>query len=284
MRYEYLISHNLALLDLPVIKYDQVKTKQNNYIEKIFRQLLVCDQLPDNDQHGVLKETIGILETVDPAFEILSHNQFAKFISSERHKYVWDKTKKDYNAYIRAEIKRRNQENPYFNAVPARIESWDMLPDFSRQKRNQPWQFDNLFLDSQSLAGEIYELMNTPGSKDDKDFFRAKVSSVLVPEKIIYSLNGNEGGFGFAGNDITLVNIKLSLDGYKLSEVFLNRVIESLHKIKWNNSNRAELLDQTISFADRLGEKLRMRISEVERRFMLFVEAIEQQNREEDQD
>ena len=286
MRYEYLISRNLALLDLPVENYGQVKQKgrnqkQNRYLHKIFRKLLVYDQIPD-DLEAVLEETGKILESPDPAFEVLFPNKFEEFITTKRPAYVWGKVKKDYHAYIRAEVKRRNSDNPYYNPAPRKIESWDALPNFSRQKRNQPWQFDSVCRDSQILAGEIYELLKRLPNQQDKDLFRAKISSILVPEKIIFALNGNGESFGFAENEITLANVKLSLDGYKLSYTFLNKVIESLHKIRWSNESEGQIIDQTILFADKTLEKIKLRISEVERRFMLFVEAIEQDNREEE--
>jgi|GEM_PF-2851258 len=285
MRYEYLITRNLALFDLPVEKYGQQKPrskKENSYIQKIFRRLLVFDQIPDDDLGSVIQETENILGTADPAFGILFHNKFEEFINSKNHAYVWGKVRKDYNAYIRAEVKRRNSQNPYHNNTPKIIESWDALPDFSRQKRNQPWQFDNLYRDSQLLAGEVYALVNALPDQNDRDHFRARVSSILVPEKIIYSLNSHEGISGFAENEITLANIKLSLDGYKLGLRFLNQVIESLHKIRWSNQAQGQAIDQIIAFADRLLQKVKLRTADLERRFMLFVEAIEEENREED--
>src|SRR5579864_259192 len=173
MRYESLITRNLALLDLPVEKYGRVKEKtqkqkSKSYVHQIFRRLLIFDQLPDDNLGSVLRETKHILETPDPAFETLFHNKFEEFVSAKRHAYIWGKVRKDYNAYIRAEIKRRNSENPYFNNAPQVLESWDALPDFSRQKSNQPWQFDSLCRDSQLLASEIYEILNrlsNPGAQ-----------------------------------------------------------------------------------------------------------------------
>jgi len=289
MGYEYLISRNLALLDLPAQKLGQVKehsqiaSHPRSYLHKIFRQLLIYDQLPDSNLDSVLQDTKYILETVDPAFEHPLSNRFAEFLGSGRQKYIWGKVKKDYNAYIRAEIKRRNSENPYYNPAPMHADSWDALPDFSRQKRNQPWQFDSLFRDSQILAGQIFELLSRFPAQQDKDLFRAKISSILVPEKVIFALNSSSLNSGFGENEITLANLKLSLDAYQLGSHFLDRVIESLHKIRFGNQNQAKLLDESIAFADRMQEKLKARIVEGERRLMLFIEAIEQENRDEEQ-
>lgn len=285
MRYAYLISRNLALLDLPAEKSGQVKTQKSQksyFLERIFRQLLVYDQLPDNDLESVLRETNFTLGMADPAFDPVSSVKFTQLVNLEKHRYTWGKTRKDYNAYIRAETKRRNQENPYFNSHPDRIESWDDLPNFSNIKRNQPWQFDSLYRDSQTLSSQIFDILSIFPEHGDRDLFRAKVNGILVPEKIIFALNSNEANLNFSENAMILANLKLSLDGYKQAHVFLNRVIESLHKIRFNHSKHAETLDRAIAFAERIQEKLKLRVTEIERRFLLFLEAIEQENQDDE--
>jgi hypothetical protein len=285
MRYENLITRNLALFDLPAAKYDQIKNKGRtaNYLQKIFRQLLIYDNLPDNDLKQVLREAKYALEAADPGFETIFHNDFENFINSEKHKYTWQKIKKDHNRYIRSETKRRNTDNPYYNAVPETVESWDALPDFSRQKRNQPWQFDNLYRHSQELAADIYGLSKKYAAKEkeDKDLFRAKVNGLLLPDKIIFALNSAEYAQGFGENEIIAANLKLSLDAYKLSFTFLTRAIESLHKIRWASTEQ-NLPDKIIKAAEDLSEKLKNRISETERRFILFMDAISESHSDND--
>ena len=283
MRYGNLITHNLALFDLPAVKYDQIKSKGRNqhYLHKVFKQLLIYDQLPDNDFKSVLREAQYSLEAPDPGFEILFRNDFENFISSERYRFLWQKIRKDYNRYIRSETKRRNTENPYYNAVPETVESWDAFPDTSRQKRNQPWQFDSLYRDAQTISSEIFELSKDYKLKQDKDLFRAKVNGILVPDKIIFALNSGEYNHSFGENELIAVNIKLTLDAYKLSFGFLNRIIESLHKIRWS-SEQPEAIDQTISLSDKLLERLKSRIAETEKRFILFIDAISYEHGEDE--
>lgn len=283
MRYENLITHKLALFDLPAIKYDQIKPKGRHsaYLHKIFKQLLIYDQLPDDDLNSVLRETKYSLDTPDPGFEALFHNDFENFISSDTCKFIWQKIRKDYNRYIRSETKRRNSENPYYNAVPETVQTWDGLPDTSRLKLNQPWQFDSLYRDSQIISSQIFELSKDYKEKQDKDLFRAKVNGILVPDKIIFALNSGEHSHAFGENELTAINTKLTLDAYKLSFTFLNRIIESLHKIRWG-SEQPEVLDRLISSADKLSERLKLRIAETERRFILFIDAISDQRGEDE--
>src|SRR6266481_2557600 len=276
MRYDNVISQpSLALFDLPTTKYDQINTKgRKSLFEEVWKRLLVFDHIPDNDFGSVLNEARYSLEVPDPGFETLFHGDFESFIASDRHLYKWQKIKKDYNFFTRSELKRRNIGNPYHNQNPLKIETWDELPDFSREKRNQTWQFDNLYRDSQSLAGEIYELTKDYAQKQDKDMFRAKINSILVPDKIISALNSGEHVFEFMENELILANTKISLDSYKLAYTFTVRTIESLHKMRWNYEAQSDIIDPIIASLERFLEKLRNRISEIERRFMLFYEAI----------
>jgi hypothetical protein len=176
--YANLIQNNLALFDLPKVKYDRIK---------IFKQLLIYDQLADDDFEAVLEEAGQTSLMSDAAFYVFFDNDFEKYISEGRHHARWQKIKKDYNYYTEWEIKRRNKENPYYTLKPSLVASWDGLPDLSRQKTNQPYLFDKLYADCALLAGEVYELTKKYQELKDKDLFRAKVNSILVPNKIVFA-------------------------------------------------------------------------------------------------
>lgn len=284
--YENLIN-NLVMFDLPRTKNGQSSVRvsrsmgskvnrgpsHKTYIHKIFERLLVYDQLPDNDFEGVLREAGLTALMSDPAFEILFNNVFEQYVQNSQHHAKWQKIRQDYNSYIEWETKRRNKDNPYFNSAPDKIPSWDSLPDFSKQKHNQPYQFDHIYRDSQSWAGEIYELTKNYKEQGDKDLFRAKVNSILVPSKIVFALNNNQNITDFSDTEMTLVNMKISLDAYKLAHVFLNRAIESLHKMRWDTKHEPDLLDKGITVGNSLLERVNTRISEIEKLFMLYMDS-----------
>lgn len=269
--YDYNLITNLALLDLPKQRYYQAKQK-DRYWERIWRQLLVYDQLPDDDYSAVLNEARQSLETIDPAFDILFYRtDFEEYIQGGSHLAKWQKIKKDYYYFIEQETKRRNKENPYHPSDPSKVETWDELPDFSKGKQNLPYQFDHLYRDSQHLERMVHELTKEHKNIRDKDLFRAKVNSILVPDKIIFALNSSDTISNFVEMEISVMNIKVSLDAYKLAHVFLNRLVESLHKIRWSKKSPEKEIDSIISSADMLLAKLNNRISEIERRFMLYI-------------
>ena len=72
---------SLALFDLPTTKYGQT---QNKYLEKIFRQLLVYDGLPDSDFESVLEEVKQTSAIQNPAFEIFFNRDFEKYIKEKQ--------------------------------------------------------------------------------------------------------------------------------------------------------------------------------------------------------
>lgn len=270
MRYANTIPAAMALLDLPTLKYDQVNLFKSH---KIFRQLLVLDHIADIDWEKVTKEAILDLNREDVAFEEPFLPSFAHYLTNPKYMARWHKIRQDYNHYIKRETRRRNLENPYHNPNPNSFPSWDSLPDFSRQKLNQPWQFDNLCKDAQRLSGAIYEFVKNYENQEDKDVFRLKVNGVLAPERIIFALNSSENIYNFVEREISVVNIKLSLGAYKLSYLFNQRIIESLHKLSWSaDESKSRVMSSLIESADGLSEKLKKRIEEIEKRLMLFLE------------
>lgn len=272
--YENFITANLVL-DLPKQKFGRKKNGYNDYLERIYRHLVIYDQMDSEDFKAVIREAENTLAAPDYAFELFFHNDFEQYIIKERHKLRWEKMKKDYNAYIQSEDKRRGKESPYHVQKTAEIEAWEASPDFSRQKRNQPWQFDHIYRDSQQLAGVVYEITKNYEQFHDKDLFRAKINSILAPDKLIYALNSGEGSYGFAENEVSALNIKMSLEGYKFAYTFLRRVVESLHKARWKHEDKTKTIDETIYFAEQLLQKLKTRIGDMEKRFILFLDALE---------
>ncbi len=258
---------NLALFDLPRTKYDQNK---NSYVERIFKQLLIYDQQADNDFEAVLREAASSEKSKDPGFQAAYLDAFEQYIVRGRHHARWEKIRKDYNAYVDWETKRRNTENPYDLANIMDQDAWDTVPDFSRQKKHRPYQFDHLYRDAQALAGQVHELTKNYKELNDKDLFRAKVNSILLPGKIIFALSGN-GNSDFAESQIMVVDLKIAMDAYKLGYDYLNRLIESLHKISWSQQSN-QVLRQSISFAELLAQRLKSRVIETERNFMLYLD------------
>jgi hypothetical protein len=270
--YDNNLSTTLVLSDLPGIIIDHTTTK-TSYIEEIFNRLLVMDSLPDNNFQEVLDEAVLTLGMADPAFHILIGVDFEKFIKFNRHHARWTKVQKDQQAYITRESKRRNKQNPYYITEPDDSKDWDKIPDYGRQKPHQPWQFDYIYRDCQYLAGQVYELTKDYQKYQDKDLFRAKINSLLAASTCVFGLNSSDNISDFTEIEISIVNIKLSLDAYKLCYMFLNRVIESLHKMRWSKIYSKEAVEDVINFAEQLLNKLKDRIKEVERRFMLYVQS-----------
>jgi hypothetical protein len=272
MRYVKPFTTNVALLDLPRTKNDHSNEefRRNRKLREMFEHLLVYDSesVAGGDLSPVLDEAIATLGHADPGFATSHGAMFRQFMANPNHLARWDKIKQDYGFYIQSESKRRNRENPYHPSRADSVESWEQLPDFTKQKANQPWQFDYMYRDAQFLIGELYELTRNFQEAGDKDLFRIKVNGILVPDKLIFALNSGDAFYDFGEMAIRVVNCKLSLDGYKLSHTFLNRTIESMQKFSKN------AFDVQISSAESLKKKIEARIEEIERRFMLFMGAL----------
>ncbi len=261
--YANLMQNNLALFDLPRINYGQIK---------IFKQLLVFDQLPDDDFSEVLAEAGQTSLLKDPSFEIFFDPGYEKFVSLNQHHARWQKIAKDYNYYTEWETKRRNKDNPYYPFKPEIIENWDSLPDLSRQKKNKPYQFDPLYREFHVLSKNVTELTKNYKELKDKDLFRAKVNGVLAANKMVFALNVSDNPENFAQSEIAIVNIKMSMDAYKQANVFLNRLVSTLLKIKWNYKEIQTSLDQSIELAETLSHRLKERIVNCEKSFMLYIQ------------
>ncbi len=270
MRYANTLPTKLALFDLPIIKYGQHK---QSFSHKIFKHLLILDTLEDDDCTKVVEEAVYELGREDISFEEPFLQSFGHYLGISKYLARWRKMRQDHNHYIQHEIRRRNSENPYYNPTPDNFKSWDMLPDFSRQKLNQPWQFDALFKEIQRISGGVFELAKAYENQKDKDVFRIKVNGMLAPAKIIFALDSAENVYNFTEHELSIVNIKLGLDAYKAAYIFIQRVMESLHKLSWaGKSPMAKAAEEWIASAADFSEKLKRRIEEMERRFMLFLE------------
>ena len=263
-------SVNRVLLDMPFSGYQAVSSESD--VDRILKRLMVYDQevVPD-DYTSVIHEAVTTLEQVDPAFENLFPSPFSDYINSSRHFAHWQKVSHDYSYFLAGETKRREKGNPFKSYDPYDAESWNELPDFSRQKSNMPWQYDSLNRDAQILSGEVYELAKDYKELKDKDLFRAKVNSILLADKVIFALSKREGNFD--ESEVVLINLKLDLDGYKLAYIFANRLIDSLLQVRWTaDKDRKKTISKTIEFAEGLVIRMRNRIIEAERRFMLFAD------------
>ncbi len=263
-------SVNHILLDMPFVGY-QVRSSES-YVERVLKRLMVYDQeVAPDDYNSVIHEAVTTLEKADPAFENLFPSSFAGYINSSRHYAKWQKISHDFSYYLDKETRRREKGNPYKSYDPYDAESWNELPDFSRQKPNLPWQFDSLNRDAQILSGEVYELTKHHKELKDRDMFRAKVNSILLADKVIFALSRRDGSFD--ESEIVLINLKLDLDGYKQAYIFANRLIDSLLQARWTaDKDRKKTISKTIEFAEGLVVRMRNRIMEAERRFMLFAD------------
>jgi hypothetical protein len=271
--YEQLITRTKALYDGPSVRHHK---KLNIYDFPIFKRLLVYDQIPDNDLTSVLREAGYTLGMADPAFELQGFDKnFEQYIHTRRHESKWMKISKDYLFYIQTEKKRRNKFNPYAPEKIEEIADWLTLPNYSKQKPHQGWQYDSLFRDAQYFTSQLLDFIRTSGLEKDKDHFRLRVNGILTPSKIIYALNANESMYTFAENEINAINVKLSLDGYSLALTFLERAVESLHKIMWSSDEASKpFLTEALSNASSLSEKIKTRTKESERNFILFMDAL----------
>lgn len=259
------LTPNLVCYDRPKLKNDQ----DSSYLERLLKRLLVYDQEPNPDFTDVVGEAMVTLSEPNSGFEAIFRNSFGKFIQEPAHLSRWQKIIKDYYYFTESETKRRNKDNPYYLKNPYDISSWDYLPDFSRQKRNSSYQFDHLYRDAQELAGQMHVLTKDYKQNGDKSLFRAKVNSLLVPNKVIFALNSSEHLQDFVEKEISLMNIKLSLDALKQAYKFCQRTIESLHQAK--NMESKNQIENSIMLADEIAEKLRQRIIEFENKFMLYL-------------
>ena len=264
--YAKVINSNLALFDLPRTNYGQTFLRA-----KIFKQLLIYDQLPDDDYSEVIQEAVETALKPDPSFEIFFDPDYENFVTLNRHQARWLKVAKDYISYTDWETKRRNKNNPYFPLKPDALETWEELPDLSRQSKNKPYQFDPLYRDIHSLGKKVSEFTKNYKELKDKDLFRAKVNSILAASKIVFALNVSDNPENFAQPEIALVNIKISMDAYKQANIFLNRLVSSLLKIKWSYMEIQKPLDQAIELAEMLSHKLKERIVNSEKTFILYI-------------
>ncbi len=258
-----------AFPEMPVYK----TSRENSYVEKIFKLLLVYDQLPDDDYASVLEEMLETEAAKDPGFAVSFGNDFKKYIASKSHAAKWAKISKDYHAYIEWETRRRNKTNPYYVIQPNVLANWDSVPDFTRQKIHQPFQYDALYVESREFVEKICEITGQQGREKDKDIFRARVNGILVPSKIVFALSASENPDELLDNQTSLVNVKLCLDALKQAHSYLNRAIDSLHKISWSEDLSKSLLQQGIIAGKNLGISLNRKIQDAERSFMLYAAA-----------
>ena len=279
MRYVKPFTTNVALLDLPRTKNDHSDEAEARRVDRklseMFEYLLVYDQeaVGDHGYSQVLDEAIATLGSLDPGLDTSFGTVFRQFMANPSHVAKWEKIRQDYGFYIQSEAKRRNRENPYHPVRADQVESWEELPNFSKQKLNQPWQFDYMYRDAQFLIGELYDHTRGFQTAGDKDLFRIKVNGILVPDKLIFALNSGDAFYDFGDLAIRVANCKLSLDGYKLAHTFLNRAIESMRKVA-RGTGLVTSFDQEISSAESLKKKIQARIEETERQFTLFMGAM----------
>lgn len=266
-----------VLPGMPVYKTSHA----NSYVERIFNLLLVYDQLPDNDLASVLEEMLETEAAKDFGFTAPAGNEFKKFVAEKTNAAAWKKLSHDYRAYMEWETRRRNKTNPYYVINPDMPGSWDSVPDFSRQKAMQPFQYDPLYRDSSKFAEQVFEITAQPGIGKDKDIFRARVNGILVPSKIVFALSASENPDEMLDNQTSLVNAKLSLDALKQAGEYLSRATDSMHKISWRPEVPKQLLARCAQSGKNLAELLLRKINETERSFMLYAAAVSGEQPEE---
>jgi hypothetical protein len=245
-----------------------------SYAQSIFRRLLVHDQLPDTDIGKAIDELLGTLALEDPAFMFGSTEEFVQFAERESYAGKWRKIRQDAYQEIRAEIKRRNIENPYHTNTPQKPEAWDDIPVPDKAYKNKPWQFDMLYRDMHFLAVKIKELALEHEAKfpGDADLFRMKVNGLLAADKIVFALDAGENRGSFLEESANIIESKLSLDGLHLAEVFLGRSLESLRKLGMvQHSETSDRPGALLEFGENVREALQKRITALERRLMLFM-------------
>lgn len=267
MRYGYLVKQPDLAFGLPIKKLSR-KKEQYDYGESIFRRLLIYDSIPDEDPESVIREAEDTLGIADPAFHFLGRNDYAAFIRNRRHLLRWQKIRQDHNSIIQAETKRRNSENPFYNSASdyRDPQSWSRLPDEGRAYKNRPWQFSDLYKEMHALQAHVSAWLR--GNRD-ADAFRAQVNSILASEKLVFALEGGLNRGEFLGEEGSIVDLKLSLDGFKLAELFLLRTIESLHKLRWNGQSKH--IDAMLAVADGVADSISRQAAECERRLLLFL-------------
>lgn len=270
-----------VLHGMPVYKTSHANSYDKSYVEQIFNLLLVYDQLPDNDVSSVLEEMLETEAATDFGFTRPLSQEFKKYAAAKAHAATWVKISHDYRAYMEWETRRRNKTNPYHVINPDVPDSWDNVPDFTRQKAMQPFQYDPLYRDSSRFAEKVFEITTQPGIEKDKDIFRARVNGILVPSKIVFALSASENPDEMLDNQTSLVNSKLSLDALKQAHEYLHRATDSLHKISWQGSAPKKLLAECTQAGKALAELLSRKISELERSFMLYAQAVAEEQSEE---
>lgn len=245
-----------------------------SYAHSIFKRLLIHDRLPDTDIDRATNELLETLAIEDPAFTFGFTDEFKQFIKHESNAGKWRKIRQDALQSIRAEVKRRNIENPYHTNTPANAESWDGIPVPDRAYKNKPWQFDLLYRDINFLALKIKELC-AEYSKDhpgDSDIFRLKANILLVADKIIFALDAGNNRGSFLEESTNIIDSKLTLDGFRLADIFLKRAKESLQKIHLiGNGKNSDSPLALIQFSEELQNTLEQRIAAIERRLILFM-------------
>ncbi len=272
MRYGYLEERTHEEFRRTVSEYDG--TKFGSYAQSIFRRLLIHDRLPDIHSDDAAKELLKTLALIDPAFMHGLTEEFQQFIIHESHVGKWRKVRQDAQQEIRTEIKRRNVENPYHTNVPERPESWDGIPVGDRAYKNKPWQFDMLYRDMHFLAAKIKELAIDLSQKfpEDQDIFRMKANALLAADKIVFALDAGENRGTFLEESANIIDAKLSLDGFRLADIFLGRSLESLQKLQWSHVGRqSDRPEALLEFGQGVQDALRKRIAAIERRLMLFM-------------
>ncbi len=263
---------SLALFDLPTTKYNQ--KQQNSFLERIFKQLLVYDGLPDNDFDSVITEALEISAARNPAFEIFFNRDFEKYIIEKKHHARWQKIIRDFNYYVDWESRRRNKENPYSPEKTLSQEIIEKLPDFSKQRKNHPYQFDQLYLQTKQLSEHLDELTKDYKEKKDKDLFKVKVDSILLPQKIVFALNSSEAMREFVEGEIVMVNLKIAMDAFKIADRFLERIIDSLNKLSWSAAGQnLQRIEKCLHLALILSPELKKRIIDSEKLFIFFMES-----------
>ena len=270
--YEPIITRNMALYDQPLRTKDHT---HNKYYHSIFKRLLVYEQIPDNDLDQVNREAVYTLGMIDPAFEILLFDQsFIYYIENDRHIGKWQKVAQDYRTFTEQEKKRRVKHNPYHRQMPDTTESWRNLPTIELHRLRSAWQYDAIYKMLSRFIDSLYDFNQTE-DLHNKDNFRLKVNSVLAIEQLIIALNSNELTYNFVESEINLVNIKISLDAFKLAYTFIMRANESLHKIRWSSlAENQPIVAEFVTATDLIAEKLRSRIIEFERLFVLFIDSL----------
>ena len=279
MRYGYLIKKPYFDLGFHTRDYNLTRYSPNQ-LDLVFRSLFVYDNIVDSDrQEGiqeVISEALETLKIEDQAFASAISTEYLVFLKANVYSGKWQKIKQDHNFLIKHEERRRNKENPYHNTTLLENESWERMPEVGKAYKNRSWQFEAIYKDINYLCLKLKTFLKDLEEKKvrDADIIRVRVNSILAADKIIYALDsiGNKGAYLEGSTNI--IDIKLGLDGLKSAEIFLDRVIESLHKIKWfmeENDFVSEQTNSFISFASQISDEVRKKIKDNERRIIMFM-------------